>query len=248
MELAKMTSPEAKEALAKADFVLVPVGSTEQHGPHLPLDNDAYTATKIAYMVAEKLAGRLNILVAPTIPYGMSIHHMDFAGTITLSFETFKSIVKEVCLSLARHGAKRIVIVNGHGGNTATIRFVVHELLVENREVRVFAVDWWDAAPDTIKKLTGSTIGHADDAETSVALALGQRVKKEVAKGKELKKPDYSPFYYTVFRRAKDITETGATGNPEKASEEKGRKIVEAVVTSLAKKLEDIAKERSYQK
>jgi len=115
--LYKLTRPEVEEYLKENDLVLFPTGSTEQHGKHIAIDNDAFTALEVAKRVAEKTG----VLVAPVMPFGYSPHHMAFSGTITLPFETLLQVYKEVCKSLMKHGFKKIVIMNGHGGNSNVI-------------------------------------------------------------------------------------------------------------------------------
>ena len=115
--LYKLTRPEVEEYLKENDIVLFPTGSTEQHGKHIAIDNDAFTALEVSKRVAEKTG----VLVAPVMPFGYSPHHMAFSGTITLPFETLLQVYKEVCKSLMKHGFKKIVIMNGHGGNSNVI-------------------------------------------------------------------------------------------------------------------------------
>jgi len=104
--------------------VLLPVGSTEQHGKHMAIDTDAYTAQEISLRVAEKTG----VLVAPTVCYGYSPHHMNFKGSVTLTFQTLVNVLKEVCASLIYHGFNRIVIMNAHGGNTNPIKQALKEI------------------------------------------------------------------------------------------------------------------------
>jgi hypothetical protein len=111
--LARMTWPEAAEALASAEVALVPVGATEQHGPNMSLETDTVVAYQLALRIATTLYPR--VVVTPPLPYGVSYHHMHFAGTMTLSPETFQAVVLEVVLSLHRHGVERFFILDGHG-------------------------------------------------------------------------------------------------------------------------------------
>ena len=98
--LGKMTRPEVEKYLETDDVVLFPVGSTEQHGKHLPFDNDAFSAFEIAKRVAEETG----VIYTPVMPFGYSIHHMNFPGSITLKTQTLVKVYKEVCLSLLQHG------------------------------------------------------------------------------------------------------------------------------------------------
>ncbi len=113
---AELSWPEAEEKLKKVDVALLPVGAIEQHGPHLPLDTDAFDAEYLAKRVAEKCSNP-KPFVLPLIPYGVSYHHDDFMGTISVSNETLSKIVYEIGINLARQGIKKLVIINGHGDN-----------------------------------------------------------------------------------------------------------------------------------
>lgn len=233
MLLGKLTWNEVSDLVNNVDFVIVPIGSTEQHGKHLPLDNDAYTAFEISKLVAEKLKEKLKILIAPLIPYGMSEHHMDFPGTITLRHETLINIIEDVCISLSRHGFKRILILNGHGGNTAAIRVAVQELNLKYG-LNVYTLNWWDLVSDVFKSIYNVPITHADEGETAVAYALNQRVVKEFMKGSG----NYGEetIVYTS-KRMREYTSTGSMGHPEKALREHGEIIVNSVVNRLAEEL-----------
>ncbi|MGV9170658.1 MAG: creatininase family protein [Promethearchaeia archaeon] len=105
--LSKMTWPEVEKRLERCKTVLVPIGSTEQHGPALPVDNDHFVATQFAYRLAERIWDEMKLVVTPTIAFGQSQHHMDFKGTITLRESTLASVVVDVCRSLAHHGFER---------------------------------------------------------------------------------------------------------------------------------------------
>jgi len=111
--LHEMSWTEAKEYFSKSDIAILPVGSTEQHGPANPLGTDHL----VAKAIAEEAAKRTGVVCLPVVPFGVSAHHKQFWGTIYVSPRVFKEYVKEVCLALAYYGVHKIVIVNGHGGN-----------------------------------------------------------------------------------------------------------------------------------
>ncbi len=113
--LARVTSPEAAEALTCAEVVLIPVGATEEHGPNMTLETD----TAVAYQFALRTAAALHprAVVSPPLPYGVSYHHTGFPGTMTLSPETFQAVVLEVVESLRQQGVERFFIIDGHAGN-----------------------------------------------------------------------------------------------------------------------------------
>src|SRR5690606_33149988 len=111
--LPELTWPEVEELVKRCQTVVIPLGAIEQHARHLPLATDYLAVLE----VAKEAARRVNIAVAPSIMAGVSPHHMGFPGTISLSEETFAAVVFETAASLARHGFRRIILLNGHGGN-----------------------------------------------------------------------------------------------------------------------------------
>lgn len=242
--LYKLTRPEVEEYLKENNTVLVPVGSTEQHGKHMAVDTDAYTAQEISRRVAEK-AG---VLVAPVISYGYSPHHMNFAGSVTLSFRTLVNVLKEVCGSLLHHGFKKIVIMNAHGGNTSSIRLALKEFEVETG-VRAYSVMVYPSASgfgaEGTKVLEQERGGHACESETSVGLELGHRILMDKA---EKWKPEYSsidPNHRGKVNAAymfDEYTCIGSLGDPTIASKEKGKVLVESVVNDLTEFIVDLKK------
>src|SRR6266700_919011 len=174
--LERMTWPEVDERIkAGVDAVLIPIGSTEQHGPHMPLDTDCFIARSLAGRAADLAHDEgLSVLVAPTLNVTLSWYHMQFPGSVRLSTTTFLQVFREVCDSLTQHGFENLIAVNGHGGNAAALTVAVNHV-TETTGRRVFLVQWWELAADVLGAIEGPMI-HAEEAETSIALALGQRV------------------------------------------------------------------------
>src|SRR5437899_2526901 len=119
---AKLTWPEINDAVEAGKVPVVPVGSIEQHGPHLPLDVDCVCPTGVAFAAAERLPDQ--ILVLPTIVHGYTAHVMDFPGTINIHYEHFIAMVLDVVKSLAYHGFKKVILLNGHGSNMPNLDLV----------------------------------------------------------------------------------------------------------------------------
>jgi creatinine amidohydrolase len=248
--LANMTWPEVENRLKECDIVLVPLGSTEQHGPALPVNNDYFIATQFAHRSAEMVWDNHQVTVTPTINFGFSPHHMNFPGTITLSELTLSSMIADICHSLAQHGFKKIIIINGHGGNETAIQNALHDML-GNIDAKVFSVNWWSLVIDKIKDIVTPPVYHACDMETSVAWYLGQRVledKRVDEPGKSLVPgfvvPDMlaPPPRVSTSYRMKEITDSGVVGYSTKATKEKGKLIAEVVLERLVNFIEEIAK------
>jgi creatinine amidohydrolase len=137
--LPHMTVPEVRDLLTRTDMVLIPVGALEQHGLHLPIGTDYLNGVERAKLIAQ----RTDVLVAPILLPGQSPYHMGFEGTITLSSETLQAVIVEAARSLIRHGFRRFLILNAHGGNRAITAFVVDRI---NQETAGIAVDLGQAA------------------------------------------------------------------------------------------------------
>jgi creatinine amidohydrolase len=167
-ELSNMSWVEAGRRLSSSGMVIVPVGSTEQHGLHLGLGTDWIIAWELAKRVGE-IKG---IPVLPVLPYGVAVHHMDFPGTITLSFNTFKSVIMDVLESLHRHGVSKVLFINGHGGNLNALLEACREARTKFNMICVVC-QWWDVLAGmglTVEGQPAQT--HAGYAETALMLAL----------------------------------------------------------------------------
>jgi creatinine amidohydrolase len=176
-ELSNMTWPEAEEKLEKTNLAIVPIGATEQHGHHLGVGADWIQAWNIAKRVGE----RTGALVLPVMPYGVSGHHKEFPGTITLTPETLQEVVYEIIESLDRYGVDRVVFMNGHGGNLGAITGAVKEAR-ENMGTLCAIVQWWDVLSS--RSIHGHPAEeHAGYAETALMLASrpeGVRMERAV--------------------------------------------------------------------
>jgi creatinine amidohydrolase len=167
------TSPQLDAAFKSGQVtVILPVGSIEQHGPHLPVGMDALMAEQLAAAAAARLGDA--VLVLATLWYGYSPHHMSFPGTITLSAKTYLAVIAEIAGSLYEHGLKDLVILNGHGGNIAPLRTVIAEIArIHGRSPRV--ITYWELISQEIGKIFEHpelACGHACALETSLALHL----------------------------------------------------------------------------
>jgi len=240
--LYKLTRPEVEEYLKENEVVLLPVGSTEQHGKHMAIDTDAYTAQEISLRIAEKTG----VLVAPTVSYGYSPHHMNFKGSVTLTFQTLVNVLKEVCGSLIHHGFNKIVVMNAHGGNTNPIRQALKEIQDETGK-RVYSVmvypspDGFGAMGTRVIEQEGG--GHACELETSVGLYLGHRILMEKAEKWTPGHTSIDPKYKGKVSAAymfDENTSIGSLGDPTLATKEKGKILVDSVVKDLAKFIEDL--------
>jgi len=246
--LAKMTWPEAKALLTETDIAIIPVGSTEQHGPALPLDTDAFEAEQFAQAVAERLWPKVKTIVTPLVSYGVSPHHMPFAGTVTLRAETLIDLIVDIGLSLAKHGVKKIVVMNSHGGNTPALSIALRKL--HDAGLWCVQIAWWEIVADLVKQTFMPPYFHADDMETSVAWSLGQRVLEDKRVDEPGREPIPGYTRATMFAEAPNFspvadmtayTDSGTIGFAKQADRTKGKKVAEAAVDRIAAFLEQAA-------
>ncbi len=240
----ELTWPEAETRLRQVDVALLPVGAVEQHGHHLPLDVDSFDADYLARRVAAG-CGEPRPLVLPLIPYGVSYHHEDFPGTLSVSNETLARLVYEVGMSAARNGIRKLVIINGHGGNAATLHFAAQTI---NRDAHIFTcVDSGETSDTDVEAIT-ETPGdvHAGEIETSTALALRPHlVRMEDAKACV---QSFSSRFLDFasersvdwYARTQKLSESGVMGDPTKASAEKGEKIWRVMIDHLVELVEHL--------
>ncbi|MFB6132013.1 MAG: creatininase family protein [Halanaeroarchaeum sp.] len=210
------------------DAVLLPVGSTEQHGPHAPLGTDYYSAETVAEAAAE--ATDREILVAPPVPIGISEEHRHFAGTLWVSPDTFRAYVRETVESMLGHGWNRIVLVNGHGGNTAAIAEVAARLSRDHPAL-VAPFTWFDAVDADV------AMGHAGPTETSFLLATRPELVHEerfdeAAAGAADRWGEWVSGVNLAVDSA-SFSENGGVGDPGEASVEVGNALGQDATEAL---------------
>jgi creatinine amidohydrolase len=233
-----MSWSEAKEYFVKNDIVILPVGANEQHGLANPLGTDHL----IAKSIGEETAKRTGVLCLQVIPFGVSSHHKQFWGTVFISPKTFKQYVKETCLSLNYYGVRKIVVVNGHGGNLAALSELARELREEGIFMSVF--QWWPAAAKLLPELfTVEERRHAGAEETSVNLALHPNlVNMSEALDEEPRRHAVQIEGLTLPLSTVDETGSGVFGKQSTASVEKGKRVFEAVTNELARHVDLLKK------
>jgi creatinine amidohydrolase len=238
--LHEMSWSEAKDYFRKNDIAIVPVGSNEQHGPANPLGTDHL----IAKSIAEETARRTGVVCLQVVPFGVSSHHKQFWGTIYISPETFKNYMKDVCLALKYYGVRKIVVVNGHGGNLDALKGLARELREEGVFITIF--QWWHASAKLLPKLfTQEERGHACAEETSLNLALHLNiVNMDKAVDEEPRELAFETEGTTVPLDSIDYTDSGVFGKISTASRKKGKEVLEAVVGELTRHVRSLKKTR----
>jgi creatinine amidohydrolase len=251
--LPEMTWPEVKKALEKTNIAIIPLGSCEQHGTHLPVGTDHLLGLTMARTIAEKTGA----VVAPILWIGYSEHHMGFPGTITLTAETLAQVLIEVCRSLSKHGFKKIILLNAHGGNDVACSFVAQKANMELLDTSVVVFGVGDISKYMTPRSFQTMDRHAGIDETAIMLALKPElvIKPEVDITKA-RKPTISlplPLQAVAERLKKDpsalklvlsklpmideISDTGSLvfGNPADAAKE-----VESLKRTMEKFYEEV--------
>lgn len=221
-------------------MVIVPVAALEQHGPHLPVEVDTRLSEALSVRTARKIAAHGDdALVLPVIWTGLSEHHMSFGGTISLDFPTFSMLIEGVCRSIARHGFRRIVLMNGHGGNENALRTITDEL-TPKLDMPIVQFTYWFAAAAAVAELleAQTALQHACEAETAMMMALRPDVvaTDRIAFAKANPSPNPEPGVYR-WRTIAARSASGVIGHPEAASGAKGERLLEAISETLAAKL-----------
>lgn len=168
----KLRRDEIKQAADAGAVALLPTGAVEQHGPHLPVDTDSFTAFTVCVQAAERTSA-CPVLVLPPIWWGLSPHWMTFPGTLTLKSETLLALISDVSESVVHHGIRHLVIVNGHAGNNGLIQTAA--LQVAQMGLHVAALSYWNTIPDIMSAVTerdAGGIGHSGEVETSIQMHL----------------------------------------------------------------------------
>ena len=252
MRLEDFSWPEVAELIARDPVVVVPIGAIEQHGKHLPLQVDATLCAEVARRAAESaVEGGATTVVTPTLWAGYSPHHMDFPGTFTLTATTFVSMLTDVTNSLHHHGFRRILILNGHGGNANLLRSTVQTLRFECG-IEVVGASYWDFGATVIDGWRKSPLGginHACEMETSLMLAIRpDLVEMEKAEDMLLTRNPYLGSDLTsggVVSNAQpfaELTSHGVLGMPTNANAERGKQLLEALVAEVVKFIVDYSK------
>lgn len=243
MRFEELTSPEVAALDRDGTVLILPLGSVEQHGHHMPLGTDTLLAHAISLHVAERAKG--DVVVLPPPWYGFSAHHMAFAGSITLEPETLMAVAEDVVASLVHHGFQRILILNGHGGNGPVIDLLAAKLGYKHYgAARIAALTYFQLARDAIAALRQSRpggMGHACEFET----AMVQHLRPDLVRPglAQTTYPDPGSRYLTTdllggsavrtYLDFRDLSQSGTLGDPSLATPDKGAAFFEAVVDAL---------------
>jgi creatinine amidohydrolase len=244
VEWQRLKAHDLRRAAEENAVVIIPTAAIEQHGPHLPVMTDTRIGHEVAVRAARKAYPTRPTLVTPVVWSGLSEHHMPFGGTLTLDHETFFNVLRCLVQSLTRHGFRDVVISNSHGGNIIAIQAAADRLATETTATVVATTYVSEGAPEIAEILEDQPhIMHACEGETSMLLALvpdlvdtselGQIAKP---RGKGALAAGRASFRWRPYTSASG---NGLTGNPARASAEKGERLLEAASGAIAALITD---------
>ncbi len=232
MVLAEATWPEV-ESFSRDAVVLIPTGAVEQHGPHLPLMTDTLIVEEIAKAAEAKLAQ--SVILCPTLWLGASLHHLSFSGTLSASFESYHVSLTAVIQSMQAHRFHRFLVLNGHGGNSDSNRIALRSAKESNPNHTFAHVSYFDLIQEPIANLLqgpSKRMTHACEAETSLVLHLRPKlVRMEKCRKDGMRS---QPEVQGLVCRFEEVTEEGSIGYPSYANAEKGGKLFDSAVETVA--------------
>jgi len=251
MLLDNLSWPEVKELNFDGLVVLLPLGSFEQHGTHLPFSTDTQIVTAIARGMEAARPDR--ILLLPSLWTGHSTHHLAFPGTLSVGQMDYIRLIVNLCRSMVHMGARRIFLLNGHGGNDVPVRAAMREVKTSFRKIsglHVVYAAYWSLAAQTIREVRESEMGgvsHACEMETSLMLHLSPK-QVRMARARRDGPQHPSPFRKADMQLAKpvyyvsefdELSNTGTIGHPDLATAEKGRRFLEGIVGEVTAFVDD---------
>jgi creatinine amidohydrolase len=230
--------PNLRKLIKKSNTAaIIPVGSIEQHGPHLPVSTDTDIVSEIAKLVSEKC----NFFLLPTISYGISFEHAPLFN-ISLKGKTLQKILIDICISLSSNNIKTIFIINGHHGNLKSLENLDKKIkLLSKKKIRVFVFSYWH--------FMKQEFDHAGFVETSLMLAISKKVKMNLAKKgfipKNLTQKEKSRLSKLASKSFPSVTSNGVWGDPTKATAKDGKRLLSEIMRNLAKKSQTCLTEKS---
>jgi creatinine amidohydrolase len=227
-----MSEHDFQNALKKTRRAIIPVGSLEQHGSHLPVSTDSLIAEYISRTVAEKVGA----FVLPVVSYGVSFEHKPMFN-VSLRNSTLSTMICDACVSLAENRIRQIILINGHHGNMGALQYIAQELAGRiPKTVRVHTIHYWH--------MMKSEFDHAGEVETSLVLAIAPELVRMDRAAPNSKRLSKSKAAYSSITNAPGsfprITGNGVWGDPRKATAEKGNKLIQEVTARLAKTITEL--------
>ena len=241
MKFQEMTAFEIKDVDRENVLVVLPIAAVEQHGPHMPTGTDNFLCTALAEALEQSIPEK--VLLAPTLWLGASAHHLRIGATLDSPLEVYIETLMGMARSVLNDGFRRILLLNGHGGNIDPVRVALRRIQNEYVDRLLTAACYWDVADELIKQsLDGAHkfVGHACEFETSMLMHLRpELVKLELVKDAgELITDNLGGVY--ISRDLRQRTAEGCTGRPDLASAEKGRMLFAGILEALVETVDSL--------
>ena len=242
-ELAAMNAVQVKNGINRSTTAIVVIGACENHGDHMPFGADFIMPFELAKRLARKYH---NLIVFPPMPYGVSSHHKDFFMTTSLEPETMIAVIHDILQSLVNNNKiTRILIINGHDGNMPAIELASRKIKEQHPEVTISCLEsWWTLVGALDRHLfdVWNGLGHGGEAETSAMLAVRPDLVDMSLAPKQVvpKLPGNNNNNIRIYWSFKELTDTGATGAPQKATAQKGERILELLEEVLLAFIEEM--------
>jgi creatinine amidohydrolase len=252
--LFEMSTNEVEEKLKETTTIVVPVGSVEQHGPHLPLGADYMQA----HAIAEATANKLGAVFAPLIPFGHSPYHMSWPGTISIRPQVYIEVVKDICTCLATHGFKHILLINGHAGNNAPLELAALGAIQET-DAKVFVIHYWLVMLQ-IPPFNKWHISHGGNHEVTGTMAYNpelvdlskakgglsiEEVQDKIKSAAWGEREGVGAGFYLPIKSFRNVgAESGFWGVPEKITKEQVEEFREKISHKIAEEFREITKQK----
>lgn len=229
--------PNLRKSIKKSTVAIIPIGSIEQHGPHLPVSTDTDIVSEIAKLVSEKC----KYFLLPTITYGVSFEHAPLFN-LSLKGKTLEQLLIDICISLSSNKINTIFIINGHHGNQKSLKNLAKKIkIISKKKIRIFVFSYWH--------FMAKEFDHAGFVETSLMLAISKKVKMNLAKKglipKNLSSKEKSRLSKLASKSFPSVTGNGVWGDPSKATSKDGKRLLSEIVRNLSKKSQTCLTEKS---
>lgn len=245
VDWSRLKAHELRKLATDSAVVILPIASIEQHGPHLPVMTDTRLGQEIAMRAARKVYRDRPAIVTPVVWSGLSEHHMPFGGTLTLSHDTFRRVIRDLIDAITRHGFQDILISNSHGGNIIAMQQILDELAPTSKATLV-ATTYVSEAGEYLSKHLQDQPGvmHACEAETSMMLVCEPELVDvsnldAIASTRDVRKFLSAGEASYRWRPFTHVSQNGVAGNPARSTAEKGEKLLEAGADALARLILD---------
>ncbi len=247
--LADLSSPETRDLVPQIELVPLPVGAHEQHGPNIAVSTDTISADVLCRAAAARVGPA--VAVAPAVPWGVSWHHLRFAGTISLRQSTLITVLEDIVGSLHAHGLRRFLVVNGHGGNNAAITTAIEQIKQDIGVPLIASVFGYALIAEQAKRLLpAEAIGHGGGDEAAVVMAVAPHRAKPAAfappqpTGRQVETAALLRAYGgSLARRYDEVTHNGATGDATSTSADVGQQILDGAARRLAEIIDVMLRE-----